>query len=235
MKLVCVEILELRNRLFQENHAWDCQEIEEFRRICGEETEQARQARGQELSLKQRRNPATVSQTIAQIQDSQNKVNSLSDAREFYDPESGSSSGATHIPDQTSTILSSMTLPRCDSGLPRNTKNCTGIIGNVFERPLVQEGLPSTVFHNSKILASSSQDLRPDISETARRELKRESLKTPTQSPHFQRRSGMLTRASGTCSHGGMMDNPRGPLTEWNLGKFPDAMEFQGWKFKIQD
>ena len=26
--------LELRNRLFQENHARDCQEIEELRRIC---------------------------------------------------------------------------------------------------------------------------------------------------------------------------------------------------------
>ena len=38
------------------------------------------------------------------IQGLQNKVNSLSDAREFDDPESGSSSGATHVPDRTSTI-----------------------------------------------------------------------------------------------------------------------------------
>ena len=74
----------------------------------------------------------TVSQMMAQIQDLQNKVNSLSDAREFHDPDSGSSSGATHVPDQTSTILSSRTLPRCDSGLPQNTQNCTGIIGNVI-------------------------------------------------------------------------------------------------------
>ena len=40
-----------------------------------------------------------------------------------------------------------------------------------------------------RILASSSQDLRPEISETARRDMKRESLTTPTQSPHFQSRS----------------------------------------------
>ena len=73
---------------------------------------------------------------MAQIQDFQNKVNSLSDAREFHDPESRSSSGATHVPDQTSTILSSRTLPRCDSGLPRNTLNGTGITGHVFERPM---------------------------------------------------------------------------------------------------
>ena len=66
---------------------------------------------------------------------------SLSDAREFYDLESGSSSGATHVPDQTATILSSRTLPRCDSGLPRDTQNGTGTTENVFERPLVQEGL----------------------------------------------------------------------------------------------
>ena len=57
--------------------------------------------------MQQRRNPTTVSQMMAQIRDLQNKVNSLSDARVFYDPESGSSSGATHVPDETSTILSS--------------------------------------------------------------------------------------------------------------------------------
>ena len=72
---------------------------------------------------------------MAQIRDIQNQVNSMSDAREFYDPESGSSSGSTHVPDQTSTILSSRTLPRCDSGFLRNTQNCTVIMGNVFERP----------------------------------------------------------------------------------------------------
>ena len=34
---------EVRNRLFRENHARDCQEIEELRRICCEETDRARQ------------------------------------------------------------------------------------------------------------------------------------------------------------------------------------------------
>ena len=106
----------MRNRLFQENHARDCQEIEELRSICCEEADRARQARSQILEL-------------------QNKVNSLSDAKESYDPESGSSSGATHVPDQTSTILSPRTLPRCDSGSPRDALNGTGIAGEVFERP----------------------------------------------------------------------------------------------------
>ena len=53
----------------------------------------------------------------------------------FHDLEWGSTSGATHVPDRTSTVLSSGTLPCCDSGLPRNTHNGTGIVGNVFERP----------------------------------------------------------------------------------------------------
>ena len=39
--------LELINRLFQEDHASDCQEIEELRSICCEETDRARQARSE--------------------------------------------------------------------------------------------------------------------------------------------------------------------------------------------
>ena len=79
--------LELRNRLYQEDHARDCQEIEELPRICFEETDRARQARIDELSMHQERNPTTVSHLLAQFQDLQNQVNSLSDARDFYDPE----------------------------------------------------------------------------------------------------------------------------------------------------
>ena len=146
---------------------------------------------------------------MAPIQQLKNKVNSLSDAREFYDLESGSSSGATHVPDRTSTILSPRTLPRCDFGLPTNTQNCNGFVGNVFERPSVQEGLSSSVFHNSKNLTSSSQDLRPDISETARREMKRESLNTSIPLLHFQSRSGMLNHTGETCSLCGMMECSR--------------------------
>ena len=110
----------------------DCQELEELRSICCEEADRARRARSGELSMQQGRNPTTVSQMMAHTLELQNKVNSLSDAREFYDPESGSSAGATHVRDQTSTILSSRTLPRYDSGLLQKTRNGTGITGNVF-------------------------------------------------------------------------------------------------------
>ena len=84
---------------------------EEF---CCEETVRARQARIDELSMHQKRNPTTVSRLLTQIQDLQNKVNSLSDAREFHDHETASSSGATHVPRRPSTIPSprSIALPR---------------------------------------------------------------------------------------------------------------------------
>ena len=84
--------------------------------------------------------------------------------KRIYDPESGSSCGATHVLDQISTILSPRTLPCCDSGLPRDTK-WYGYYGKRFGRPRVQEGLPSTIFHIEKNLASSSQESRHDISE----------------------------------------------------------------------
>ena len=204
----------MRNGLCHETHAGDCQEIDELRRICCEEADQTRQAIIEELSLQQRWNHTTVSQMMAQIGDSQNKVKFLV---RYEDPESGNSSGATHVPDQNSTILRSRTLPRCDSVLPRNTHNCTGIMPNVFARPPVQEGQPSTIFHSSKNLASSSQELGHDIRETGRKERKRVekgTVECAFQSPHFESRSGTFKHTGGTCSHGGMMDYPRILITD---------------------
>ena len=58
----------MRNRIYQECHTRTCQEIEELRRICHEETDRARQARIVELSLHQGRNPTTVIQLLTQLQ-----------------------------------------------------------------------------------------------------------------------------------------------------------------------
>ena len=119
---------------------------------------------------------------------------------------------ALDVPHQTSTILSSKTLPRCESGLPHDTQNRTGITGDVLERPPVQEGQPSTIFHNSKNLAFCSQELEFGTIETARKrecEMKRESLRTSIPSLHFHSGSGMLQHADETYSHSGIMDYPR--------------------------
>ena len=68
---------ELTNRLFQESRARNCQEIDELRRICCEETDRARQLRIDEMSMQQERDPTTVSQLLTQIHDLQNKVEFL--------------------------------------------------------------------------------------------------------------------------------------------------------------
>ena len=59
--------------------------------------------------------------------------------------------------------------------------------------------------------------------------MKRESSNTDP-SHHFQSGSGMLTLTGGTCSHSGMMDYPRIPISEMCLGTFLDSMDFQSWK-----
>ena len=44
----------------------------------------------------------------------------------------------------------------------------------------------------------------------------------------------MLNHAGGTHSHSAMMDNPRIPQSELNLGKFPDSLEFQSLKVNFR-
>ena len=198
LKLACMKNWNWEIGSSKKKHARECQEIEELRRICCEEANQARHAKKLKNCLCNNRDILRLwVRWLLKNQDLQNRVNSLNDAREFYDPESGSSSGATHVLDSTPTVLSSKTLPRCDSWLPRNTQNCTGIMGIVFERPPAQQGRSSTVYSNSKNLASSSQELRPDTIGTARVQ-KRESLNKSIQSSHFQSRSEMLNHTVGT-------------------------------------
>ena len=83
-----------------------------------EERDRARQLRIDILSMQQERNPTAVSQLVTQIQDLQNKVNSLTDARDFHDPETAGSSRAFHVPSQPLNIPSPRGMLGRDSGLP---------------------------------------------------------------------------------------------------------------------
>ena len=142
-------------------------------------------------------------------QDFQNKVNSFSEAREFYDPETGSSSGATHVPSQPSTIPSPRTMPCRDSGLLHDARNIVGTSRSVFEQLPAGEGRTSTLFDNSKNLASPSHGVRPDIpgnTKRPERELRREPQDSSMPVPRFQKGGGLLNHTGGTCSHSGMMD-----------------------------
>ena len=59
--------------------------LEELRRICCAEAERARQLKYDGLSTQKEENPPSVDQLMVQIQELQDKVNSVNDAREFYD------------------------------------------------------------------------------------------------------------------------------------------------------
>ena len=89
---LCEEV-EMRNRAFQEDRTRNCQATEESRIICCAEAHRARQLKIDELSMQQREHSSTVNQLLAEIQELQDKVNSLNDAKEFYDPETASSCG----------------------------------------------------------------------------------------------------------------------------------------------
>ena len=138
-----------------------CQEIQELRRICCEETNRVRQLRIDELSIQQERGPTTVCQLLSQIRGLQNKANSLSEERDFHDPETPSSSGASHVPTEPLAIPSTRSTHCRHSGLPPYTRNSTGTPGNVFESLLAREVSPSVLLENSRNLASSSCGLRP--------------------------------------------------------------------------
>ena len=95
--------------------------------------------------MHQERNPTIVSQFLTKIQDIQNRVNSSTSARDFYDPETASSSGASHVPWQPLNIPSPRGMLSRDSGLPLDTRNSMGTSRNVFESLLAGEGPSSAL------------------------------------------------------------------------------------------
>ena len=119
-----------------------------------------------------------MSQLFTQMQNLQNKVDSLSDTREFYVPETASSSGATHVSSRPSTVPSASEMRSRASGLPHDALSTMGTSGKTFsERLPAREKLPSALFGNSKNLASSYRGLRPEITENTmvpEREMRRE-------------------------------------------------------------
>ena len=181
------------------------------------------------LSLRQERNPTTVSQLLTQIQDLQHKVNSLSDAGAALErPTFPVNPPLFRVPEPClAAILDCCTL----HGIllvPQET---------FFERLPAREGLPSALFENSKNLASSSHELRPDISGNTmvlEMEMRREPQNTSIFVPHFQSGCGTLKHIGGIYSHSCMNDYPRFPISELHLGKFRYSMEFQSWKVNFK-
>ena len=91
--------------------------------------------RTDELYAQKKEEPSTVNELLSRIQDLEDKVNALNEEKEFYDPETASTSGMSHVPSQPSRIPSPRGMLRRDSGLPHFPRNSTCISGNVFAKP----------------------------------------------------------------------------------------------------
>ena len=115
--------LGIRNRLHHECQVRTSQETEELRRICDEEANQVRKLKIEELSLRKERDPNTMDRLLEQAQDIQNQANSMAEAKEFHDPDTASSSGASHVPSQPVITPSSRGMLSRDSGLPPTARD----------------------------------------------------------------------------------------------------------------
>ena len=121
-----------KSRLFQKNHALDCMDIEELRRICHEETERARQLRTDELYAQKKEEPSTMNQLSSQIRTLQDKVNGLNERKECYDSETAKSSGMSHVPSQPLNIPSSRGMLSRDSGFTTQNMEFDGYLRKCF-------------------------------------------------------------------------------------------------------
>ena len=77
-------------------------------------------------------NPSAVNQLMVQIQELQDKVNSLNDAKEFCDLETARSSGLSHVPSQPTSVPSPRRMMCRDSCLLPDTRNSLGTSEDVF-------------------------------------------------------------------------------------------------------
>ena len=80
-----------------------------------------------ELSTQEKESKSAVNQLMVQLQELQDNVNSLSDAREFCDSETASSSGLSHVPSQPTRIPSPRAMISRGSCLQSVTRNSFGI------------------------------------------------------------------------------------------------------------
>ena len=120
----------MRKRLFRENQAKNCQEIEELIRML--RTNRSSKTSNNWWVVHASREESYDCESILGSNSAfyRTKVNSLSSAREFYDPESGSSSGATHV--SQSTLYSSESQDHASLRLLHDTRNFYGYFSKLF-------------------------------------------------------------------------------------------------------
>ena len=168
-----------------------------------------------ELNIQQRQNPSSVNQLVAQIHDLQDKVNCLNDEKEFYDPETASSSGIFHVPSQPLSIPSLRPMISRDSCLPHDTRNSMDTSENVFEKTTCSRRPSSVFFENPKNLPPSSSGLRPGNTgnilkhgQAVRREPQSSTIPIPRFTTNHETWAPSI-RTGGTYSQNCMMEAPR--------------------------
>ena len=126
-----------------------------------------------------------------------------------------------------------------NSGLPPDTRNTVGTLGNVFGSVPAREGPSSDLFENARNLASSSCGLgsgaagnTSEHGRVARQEPHSSSIPT-TRFNQGIANLNSLSHTGGTYSRNGM-SYPRFPIPGLRLGKFPDSLEFQSWKVNFK-
>ena len=161
-----------------------------------------------------------MNQLEAQVQELQDKVSSLNDAKEFYDSETASSSGASHVFSQPLNIPSPRGMLSRDSGLPLDTRNSMGTSGSGFESLPAREGPSSALFENPLNLASSSCGLGSGTAGYNMKTWQRSETRAAefvNANPTFQ--------SGRTFSHNGRMDYPKFPISE--MHREPGGQSYQ--------
>ena len=234
-ELVCVENWKWGTSLFKKVAQKIANTLKNLRRHCCEESDRARQAKLDELSVMQQRDPQTVSQLLAQMRESQDKVNSLSDAREFHDPENCGQLWS--VPRYQSTLNKSE-LQNCasrDSGLPPETLNMMGISDVLNDYLLEKDNLEiSRKITEFGIFFSWSETKTYGTYDDSRIEEETWATRLIQFEKHSPLWRWNFTSYWWTYSHVGVMEYPRFPISELHLAKFPDSMEFESWKVNFK-
>ena len=155
--------------------------------------------------------------------------------KEFYDPETASRSGLSHVPSQPMSIPSPRGMFRRGSCLQPDTRNSLGTSGHIYEG-LRARGEPSSeLFGHLKNLASASCRSTPvdtgkiaEQGEGLRKEPQNHAIPTPRFARKFSTWNPFY-RTRGTHPPKCMMETPRNQITELHFDKFPDTLGFQCW------
>ena len=94
-----------------------------------------------------------------QIQELHDKVNSLNDSRDFHDPDTGSSSGLSHVPSHLVIVPSLCGILHWDSWLPLDTRNLYDASGNVFEDIFASNEPTAACFENARGLTDTHHEI----------------------------------------------------------------------------